>query len=54
MEDNVLPTIENIFSDFPDPRMDRTKLHNLLKILVIAICAIVAGTGNYEDLADFG
>lgn len=34
--------------------MDRTKLHKLLDILVIAICAIIAGADNWEDIADFG
>ena len=34
--------------------MDRTKLHELLKILVIALCAILAGADNWEDVAEFG
>ena len=42
MEDKVLPTIEQHFGDLTDPRIDRTKLHKLLDILVIAICAVIA------------
>lgn len=54
MEDEVLPTIENHFGDLTDPRIDRTKLHKLLDILVIAICAVIAGADNWEDVAAFG
>lgn len=54
MEENVLPTIEQHFGDMPDPRVDRTKLHKLLDILVIAVCAVIAGADNWEDVAEFG
>jgi predicted transposase YbfD/YdcC len=54
LEDEVLPTIENHFGDLTDPRIDRTKLHKLLDILVIAICAVIAGADNWEDVAAFG
>jgi predicted transposase YbfD/YdcC len=54
MKDEVLPTIENHFGDLTDPRIDRTKLHKLLDILVIAICAVIAGADNWEDVAAFG
>jgi predicted transposase YbfD/YdcC len=54
MEDPVLPTIEQHFGDLTDPRMDRTKLHKLLDILVIAICAVIAGADNWEDVEEFG
>jgi predicted transposase YbfD/YdcC len=54
MEDNVLPPIEQYFGDLTDPRIDRTKLHKLLDILVIAICAVIAGADNWEDIEEFG
>jgi len=54
MENEVLPAIENHFGDLPDPRIDRTKLHKLLDILVIAICAVIAGADNWEDVEEFG
>lgn len=54
MENSVLPTIEQHFGDITDPRVDRTKLHDLLNILVIAICAIIAGADNWEDIEEFG
>ena len=54
MEDKVLPTIEQHFGDLTDPRIDRTKLHELMNILVIAICAVIAGADNWEDVEEFG
>jgi predicted transposase YbfD/YdcC len=54
MEDNVLPTIERHFGDLTDPRVDRTKLYALLNILVIALCAVIAGADNWEDVEEFG
>jgi predicted transposase YbfD/YdcC len=54
MENHVLPTIEQHFGNLADPRIDRTKLHKLLDILVIAICAVIAGADNWEDVEEFG
>src|SRR5437879_4373191 len=33
------------FADLPDPRVDRTRKHLLGDILVIAVCAVIAGAG---------
>jgi len=54
MEEPIVPTIEQHFGDMTDPRVDRTKLHDLLNILVIAICAIIGGADNWEDVEEFG
>jgi len=54
MEEQVSAAIEQHFGDLTDPRIDRTKLHTLLDILVIAICALIAGADNWEDVAEFG
>ena len=54
MENEVLPAIENHFGDLTDPRVERTKLHKLLDILVIAICAVIAGADNWEDVEEYG
>jgi predicted transposase YbfD/YdcC len=54
MDDKVLPTIEQHFGDLTDPRIDRTKLHELINILVIALCAVIAGADNWEDVEEFG
>ena len=54
MEDKISAAIEQHFGEISDPRIDRTKLHKLLDILVIAICAVIAGADNWEDVAEFG
>jgi hypothetical protein len=53
MEERVLPTIENHFGELTDPRIDRTRLHKVLDILVFAICAVIAGAGNWEDVEEW-
>lgn len=37
-----------------DPRMDRTKDHDLIDILVIAICALLCAAESFNDMEDFG
>jgi len=41
------------FADLTDPRVDRTKLHDLLDIVTIAICAVVAGADAWEHIEQF-
>src|SRR5512133_1034724 len=38
----------------PDPRIDRTKQHLLIDILVIAVCAVLAGADDWVAIAEFG
>ena len=42
------------FEGVEDPRDNRGKEHNLLDIIVIAICAVISGGENWEDIALFG
>src|SRR5437868_15537877 len=42
------------FSAIDDPRIDRSKLHKLIDILVIAICATIFGAEGWEDFELFG
>ena len=41
-------------SGIPDPRIDRTRRHELLDILVIAICTLLCGGEGFNDMEDFG
>ena len=34
------------FEELEDPRVERTKLHQLRDIIVIAICAVICGADN--------
>jgi predicted transposase YbfD/YdcC len=42
------------FAELPDPRIDRTKKHSLSDILVIALCATIAGADSWEEVQRFG
>jgi predicted transposase YbfD/YdcC len=54
METPLLAALDQHFGDLTDPRVERTKLHQLVDILVIAICAVIAGADNWEDVEAFG
>lgn len=47
-------TITKHFASLQDPRIDRTKLHALEAILVIAICAIVCGADDWIAVEAWG
>src|SRR3954462_13861227 len=53
MADHAL-SLAHHFADLTYPRVDRTRLHNLLDIVAIAICAVIAGAETWEDIEDFG
>lgn len=42
------------FADLPDPRIDRTKRHQLLDIITIALCAVLCGADSWVDVETFG
>jgi predicted transposase YbfD/YdcC len=42
------------FATLDDPRGERTKLHPLLSIVTIALCAVICGAERWEDIAGFG
>jgi hypothetical protein len=42
------------FSTFTDPRVNRTKDHELIDILVIAICALLCRAETFNEMEDFG
>ena len=41
------------FESVPDPRVDRTKHHPLVNILVMALCGAICGVKGWDDLAEF-
>jgi predicted transposase YbfD/YdcC len=42
------------FSSLPDPRVDRTKRHQLLDIIGLAICAVICGADGWEAIEEYG
>jgi predicted transposase YbfD/YdcC len=54
MEEPIGETIQQHFGTIPEPRLERTRLYELMEILVIAICAVICGADSWEDIEDFG
>lgn len=42
------------FAELSDPRIERTKLHSLSDILVIAVSAVICGAEGWTDIEEFG
>jgi predicted transposase YbfD/YdcC len=42
------------FKNLVDPRVNRTKDHDLLDVLVIALCTLLCGGESFNDMEDFG
>jgi hypothetical protein len=47
-------SILDYFKKLPDPRINRTRRHELSDILVIAICTLLCGGEGFNDMEDFG
>jgi predicted transposase YbfD/YdcC len=54
MTDGHELSIAHHFAELTDPRIDRSRLHDLIDIIAIAICAVVAGADSWDDIEDFG
>jgi DDE_Tnp_1-associated len=37
-----------------DPRMERTKLHRLRDIIIVAICGVICGAQGWGEIEEFG
>jgi predicted transposase YbfD/YdcC len=42
------------FGKVKDPRVERTKEHKLMDMIVIAICAVICGAEGWTDIENFG
>ncbi len=47
-------SIATYFGELKDPRIERSKEHQLLDMLVIAICAVICGANDWEAVAEYG
>ena len=48
------PSFFQHFANIEDPRIDRMKRHQLLDILFIAVCAVIAGVNDFAGMETFG
>src|SRR5438552_18103729 len=54
MEEENMHTLQSIFEGIDDPRVERTKLHNLLDIMIIAILGVLCGADGWVEIEAFG
>src|SRR3712207_1166867 len=54
MDHRPLGSLSTHFAALDDPRLDRTKQHALLDIIVIAVCAVICGADSWVDIEAFG
>jgi len=54
MSQTRLAKLLDHFASLPDPRIDRGKLHDLVDIVALAICAVLAGCNEYTAIEAFG
>lgn len=48
-------TLLEVFAELPDPRRDHpNKLHKLIDIVVIALCAVISKCESWVEIADYG
>lgn len=51
----MVTNILEAFADLPDPRREHPlTLHKLIDIIVIAVCATIAKSDTWEEIADYG
>lgn len=54
MEDNEPRDLERLFAQVEDPRIERTKLHRLRDIIILAICGVICGAEGWVEIEEFG
>jgi hypothetical protein len=54
MEAPVGRALAQHLASLEDPRVERTKLHPLLGIVIIAMCAVISGAESWNEIEEFG
>jgi predicted transposase YbfD/YdcC len=54
MDHTPVAGLRDHFAPLTDPRVERTKHHQLLDILVIAVCAVICGADSWVEIEEFG
>jgi len=54
MQNHLKLSLIEHFKDLPDPRVNRTKDHDLIDLLVIAVCTLLCAGESFNDMEDFG
>jgi DDE_Tnp_1-associated len=54
MNDHPKLSLVEHLKDIPDPRVARTKDHDLIDVLVIAVCTLLCAGETFNDMEEFG
>src|SRR5207245_10215857 len=54
MEQHLPLDLETYFAAVDDLRVERTKRHKLLDIIIIAICGMICGAEGWVEIEEFG
>ena len=54
MAGSTVGSLAEHFASLEDPRVERTKLHPLLSIVILALCAVICGAETWNEIAEFG
>src|SRR6516225_8934071 len=54
LEEKDLRALETIFAHVKDPRIERTKLHRLRDMIIIAICGVICGADGWVGIEELG
>ena len=49
----ALSPVAQLFAGVTDPRLERTRLHLLCDILLLALCATLAGAESFPDMEEW-
>jgi predicted transposase YbfD/YdcC len=53
-KENALERLHEIFDGLQDPRDNRAKRHELLNVIIIAVCGTICGADTWVDMEEFG
>jgi predicted transposase YbfD/YdcC len=54
MEEESTTSLQSMFEGIEDPRVERTKQHQLLDIILIAILGVLCGADGWVEIESFG
>src|SRR5271155_1067709 len=52
--DTTLELFAPFFVNLSDPRLDRTRRHALLNIIILAVCGTLAGADGWAEIERYG
>ena len=54
MEEEKAHDLATIFAAVKEPRIERTKQHQLVDIIIIALCGVICGAEGWVEIEEFG